>query len=74
MTKRIRIYLIERNDPVGYDEYDAAVVAAKNPEEAVEILKKEHGKSGGAWGSYDVSVAEIAPNESKIILESFCAG
>jgi len=74
MTKRIRLYLISRNDPVGYDEYDAAVVAAKNPEEAVELLKKEHGESGGTWRAYDVSIDEIIPSEPKIILESFCAG
>jgi len=42
--------------------------------EAVELLKKEHGESGGIWRAYDVSIDEIIPSEPKIILESFCAG
>ena len=54
------------------DQYNAAVVAAGSPEEAVELLKEVHGVfNDNLWGNYDVTVDEIIPIEPEIILESW---
>jgi hypothetical protein len=40
-----RIYLVERTDSCGYDEYDAVVVVAETPKKAKEwVLKNDY------WG------------------------
>ena len=74
----MKTYFIERNDPVGYDEYDSAIVVARTPEEALIALKTEHGEGKYCtWGNYDVTITEVIPSsyvEPKIIIESYNAG
>jgi len=70
----MKIYLVSRNDGVGYDEYDSAVVVASSPEQAIIILKTAHYGDYSGWGSFDVSVEEILTEEKGIILKSFNAG
>jgi hypothetical protein len=71
----MNIYLVSRNDSVRYDEYDAAVVAAESPEEAVQLLKNKHGiNPTGTWRNWDVTVTLIDNTNPRIILESFNAG
>lgn len=74
-AKKLKIFHIVRNDKVGWDEYDSAVVIAQSEEEAVNILQEKHGTDkGNTWRSYDVSVKEVIPDKPRIILESFNAG
>ncbi|MEN6623829.1 MAG: hypothetical protein ABFD50_20050 [Smithella sp.] len=71
----MNIYLVERNDKIRYDEYDAAVVAAESPEQAIKLLKDKHGVDPtGTWRYFDVTVTRVVPTKPKIILESFNAG
>ena len=71
----MKIYLVSRNDDVGYDEYDSAVVVAETPEAAINMLKEKHGISSHyLWKGFDVSVTEIIPSNEGVILESFNAG
>ena len=70
--KKTRFYFVSRNDGCDIDQYNAAVVAAGSPEEAVDLLKEAHGVfNDNLWGNYDVSVDEIIPIEPEIILESW---
>ena len=77
-AKKLKIFYIVRNDGVGYDEYDSAVVVAASPEDAINLIKETY--SVGAWqrwhvwGDFDLSAKEIDLNEREIILESFRAG
>lgn len=69
------IYLIERNDSVGYDEYDASVIIANSEDEALQILKEKHGEHYySGWRGYDVTVSKIDLSQKGIVLESFNAG
>jgi hypothetical protein len=72
----MNIYLVERNDGVGYDQYDSAVVVAESPERAVELLKERHQSMAPwyPWGRWDVTVTEIDSSNEHIVLESFNAG
>jgi len=70
--KNTRLYFVSRNDGCDIDQYNAAVVAAGSPEEAVDLLKEAHGVfNDNLWGNYDVTVDEIIPIEPEIILESW---
>lgn len=74
----MKIFYIERNDPVGYDEHDSAIVVARTPVGALEALKKQHGEDEyNTWKNYDVTIKEIVPSSyaaPTIIIESFNAG
>lgn len=68
------LYLISRNDEVGYDEYDSFVVRAKNRKEALEIIAAKH-NFGGCWRDHDVKFEIIKETgKSEVILGSFNAG
>ncbi|MEN6511172.1 MAG: hypothetical protein ABFD00_04995 [Chloroherpetonaceae bacterium] len=73
---KLKIYYIVRNDKVGWDEYNSAVVIAHDKAEAVDILKRQHGDDFFycQWKSYDVSVFEVIPDKPRIIIESYNAG
>lgn len=74
----MHIYLIERTDRVGYDEYDSAVVVAQSEEQALELLKKKHPNdytTYHCWGDFkSVIIRELSLTAPAIILESFNAG
>lgn len=73
MDKKLKIYLVSRNDRVWYDEYDSAVVVAKNQKDAIDIIKKEYGQDG-TWGEkINVTVKEVELNRG-VVLGSFNAG
>ena len=68
-------YRIRRNDKWGYDEYDAAVVIAESPEQALAILIKGYGTGEwDGWGNYDVSIEKLSLDEPRIVLASYNAG
>ena len=70
------IYLLERKDAVEYDEYDAKIVRAKNPEEARAVANRHVGDEGRIWiNKKAVSCRRIKPDAvSKEIMASFRAG
>jgi len=74
----MRIYLIRRTDTVGYDEYDAHVVYARNPKEVREMAKTKAGRYGEdseVWDTAKVTLVGAAPRRKpSIILSSFNAG
>jgi len=74
--KKMKMYLVSRNDSIDINQYDAAVIAAESPNAAIELLKKNYEKFSDRfyWGNFNVSVTEIVPDKPKIILESFNAG
>ena len=74
------LYLIERTDEVGYDEYDAVIVNA--PDEPTALAKavefapeRRFSRSFKADGS-NVRIREIIPSQEDlgVILASFNAG
>ena len=67
----MNIYLVERTDDVGYDEYDAFVVSAKDENEAlVTIGGKQFFKENTEFKIVGTTTSKI----SEIILGSFNAG
>lgn len=78
------LYLIERPDDAGYDEYDEAVVAAKSEEDARSIhpdpLKKNwSGLATDDWIDIDkVEVTYLGQAKIRmkrgVVLSSFLAG
>ena len=73
--KQMNIYLIKRNDDVGYDEYDSAVVIAESPERALKIAKSIYGVlQWNGWKNWDVSVALVDTNKDGLLLSSYNAG
>jgi hypothetical protein len=63
----MKIYLVERTDKVGWDEFDAFVVRADNEEDAI--------KQCDYWFAQEPNVVEVTPDGPKgRILGSFCAG
>ena len=66
----MKIYLIERTDRVGYDEYDSYVVIAKNRKKAESLID--------SWGcgpkNPTIKVTEIKLDKEQILLGSFNAG
>jgi len=58
----MKLWLISRNDSVGYDEFDSAVVAAETDIEAGRMYPSDgtdiDGTEGGAWVS-DVALVDV---------------
>jgi hypothetical protein len=74
----MNLYLVERTDDVGYDEYDAFIVSATSEGQAQECINIKHGPndSYSEW-SNKVTVNLIGTykgDKSEIILGSFNAG
>jgi len=70
------LYLLSRNDDIGYDEYVAKVVRAKNESEAREFANADTGDEGKIWISPDKVTIELIESEGKaqVILSDFNAG
>ncbi len=67
----MNIYLVERTDDVGYDEYDAFVVSAKDENEALVTI----GGNQFFKGNTEFKVVGTTTSKvSEIILGSFNAG
>ncbi len=43
----MKLWLVSRTDPIGYDEYDSMVVAAETEEEAQGVYFEARRKLGG---------------------------
>lgn len=80
----MKLYLIERSDPVSWDEYIGWVVAAESPAQATEIVLEEKFPGNSPrdisdqkyWSAQTPSyLGEAGPGMPPgIILESFNAG
>lgn len=78
----MKIYLIERTDNIDYDEFDAMVIIADNPEEVLSIAAErdndEHSVIGTRFKEETTVITVIGTPNSKqkkgIILASFNAG
>lgn len=76
------LYLVKRTDAIGYDEYDGAVVAATDPEQAIRIypgaFDDEESIRDEPWHDPEhLEVECLAPTDKEpgtIILSSFNAG
>lgn len=81
----MNLYLISRNEAIGYDEYDSAIVAAESPEDAITIhpdrQKASVPQAGDHSWAYNVKNIEVTligqatPKTKRgVILASFNAG
>ncbi len=70
------IYLLTRQEDIGYDENDAKVVCAESEREAREIANLHPGDEGACWTDEKrVTVEVIDPHgHARQILSSFNAG
>lgn len=71
----MKLFILERLDSVGYDEYDSFVVRAENETEARNLVGNNH-YPGKIWKCQESSSCEQikTTGETKIILGSFNAG
>ena len=64
------VYLVERNDPIDYDEYDAVVVTAPSAGQAMEIAMS----FSLNFTQENSEVLEVSPYLNGVILASWNAG
>lgn len=73
----MKLYLLTRKDHVGYDEYDSALIRAKD-EASARAIAAEHftGYCGYSWSNPDLINCEVVVNrgETGIVISSFNAG
>lgn len=72
----MKIYVVERTDQVGWDEYDSFVVVAKDEEQALDIVLTSNYDGGppDCWIRDLVKVSEVDLSGAGIVLGSFNAG
>lgn len=74
----MNIYLVERTDSVGYDEYDSFVVVAETEEEALNTTPSDYVTLDSWVGSIQdlkvTLVGRFIGNVRGVILASFNAG
>lgn len=73
----MHLWLVERTDQVGYDEYDAKLVRAPDCESARRHASHKVGDEGAsAWLDHERSKVTRVREDGKagVILESFNAG
>jgi hypothetical protein len=78
----MNLYQVYRTDKIGYDEYDAMVVAADSDDEAFRLCDEESGCSGddyATWAKPDHLLIRIIGTtlpdlEAGVIIASFNAG
>ena len=69
----MKMYLVERTDRTGYDEYDSFVVIAESEEEAIALVIEEDFNKSVPW--HEADAIEITLDEGpRVILGSFNAG
>jgi hypothetical protein len=70
----MKIYKVYRINKIGWDEYEGAVIVAKNENQAREIAAAEM-RDGTNWQDESTVKVEIVGNkESGVVLSSFNAG
>lgn len=75
----LNLYSIERQDQIGYDETDMAVIAAATPKLARELAKGLPGdQSPDVWAHGKAKLAKIGTAGPRVkqgvVMSSFCAG
>lgn len=76
----MNIYLVERSDKVGWDEFEGFVIIAKNEEEAINIaIKQSKNWEGGPVGVWKKAIflgiwTGGGNYDDNIILSDFKAG
>jgi hypothetical protein len=75
----LNLYSIERQDPVGYDETDKAIIAAATPKLARELAKSLSGdQSPDVWAHGKAKLSKIGTAGPRVkqgvIMSSYCAG
>lgn len=72
----MKLYILRRKDPVGYDEFDSMIVSAISPKEARIIAGASCGDEGNVWiNKSKVTCTPLKPGRrSMLILGSFNAG
>jgi len=74
-TSRMNIYLLNRSEACGYDEYDAKVIVATSKDEARKLANMKVGNEGRIWEDPSQVHCNIIDSESiGVVLESFNAG
>jgi len=71
----LKVYLVERVDGCGWDEYDSAVVVAESVEDAIALVLEDNelGNSFRRSGADNIGVLEVELTRGKV-LGSFNAG
>jgi hypothetical protein len=71
----MKIYLVERIDGCGWDEYDSAVVVAESIEDAIALVLEDNelGRSFRLSGIDNIDANEISLTRG-VVLGSFNAG
>ena len=71
----MKIWLLDRIGPCGYDEYDAKVILAPSEQRARELANTNTADEGRIWDDpKETRCVEVIPNNEEILLESFNAG
>ena len=72
----MKIFLLERTDGYGYDEYDAKIIRAKDEGKARELANNCTGDEGNIWtDEKEVACKQITvAGEEGVVLASFNAG
>lgn len=72
----MKIYILNREGQIGYDEYDSMIVCAKTPKEARDIARENCGDEGAVWNDPELSTCKILKpgKTSAVILGSYNAG
>jgi hypothetical protein len=71
----MKIFILNRTDSCGYDEYDSKVVVAKTAYRARKLANEHVGDEGQLWTDTKIVKCEqIKTGFEHVILESFNAG
>lgn len=71
----MNIYILTRLNGIGYDEYDAKVVVAKNEQNARKIANESNGCEGKIWNNKEVVSCQIVDDTKEgEVLGSYNAG
>ncbi|MCD3234290.1 hypothetical protein G8V06_10800 [Clostridium botulinum D/C] len=62
----LNVYILERNDSFGYDEYVEQTIVAETEERAVELASKEYGE----W----IVTKKVNLDKEQVLTKDFNAG
>lgn len=71
----MKIYLLNRTDDIGYDEYDSKIVVAETARRARKLANEHVGNEGTVWQNTEiVTCRQVSTTEEGEVLASFNAG
>jgi hypothetical protein len=74
----MKLYLVEREETIGWNEYLGHVIAAYNEEEALSLaIKWADGEGPQGWEGCNIELigrAAVSEDEPRIILSDYKAG